>query len=350
MPETYLVNDMISFKTIDKNTSYGQMYKLGLHIPNTVAIPQEDYSDLLESSKIEPDLIFPEHELFDLRELGDEVGYPAFLKPQSGGGWVGVEKVNNYEELYQAYKKSGDKPLNLQKAIDYKEFVRTVGVGPQMLPMHYNAKAKYSHDRYLRNEHQAVEHNFLSAEEYDEVCKITKVINAFYNWDHNSCEALIDKNDGKIYPIDFANAYPDSNLISLHYFFPELVKSMVKWSIYNSVTQRKKPIFGRDWDDYYNVLKQANAENWSYKDKLNEYAKLADKHFSTEEFYTFCAEYMKDFEVQALEFFASKKFESIIEEAVRRYFKIPHEVPKKIAHYVGIHRFWIKCERERLGL
>ncbi|GIW21245.1 MAG: hypothetical protein KatS3mg068_0252 [Candidatus Sericytochromatia bacterium] len=80
MPETYLVNDMISFKTIDKNTSYGQMYKLGLHIPKTIAIPQEDYSDLLESSKIEPDLIFPEHELFDLKELGEEVGLSSIFK------------------------------------------------------------------------------------------------------------------------------------------------------------------------------------------------------------------------------------------------------------------------------
>ncbi|MFN8575262.1 MAG: hypothetical protein U0354_00245 [Candidatus Sericytochromatia bacterium] len=178
MPKTYLINDMVSFKAIDKNTSYGQMYELGLHIPRTVAIPQEDYSELLESSRIDADLIFPEHELFDLKEMGDHVGYPAFLKPQSGGGWVGVEKVNNYEELYKAYKKSGDKPLNLQQAINYKEFVRTVGVGPQMMPMHYNAAAEHSHDRYLRSENQAVQQNFLTAAEYDEVCD-NKVINAF---------------------------------------------------------------------------------------------------------------------------------------------------------------------------
>lgn len=350
MPKTYLVNDMVSFKTIDKNTSYGQMHELGLHIPRTWAIPQEDYSDLLDSSKIDPDLIFPEHELFDLKTIGDEVGYPAFLKPQSGGGWVGVEKVNDYEELYKAYKKSGDKPLNLQQAIDYTEFVRTVGVGPQMLPMHYNASAKMSHDRYLRSETVAVQQNFLSAEEYDEVCKITKVINAYYNWDHNSCESLISKEDGNIYPIDFANAYPDSNIVSLHFFFPGLVKAMVKWLVYNAVTERKKPVFGRDWDDYHAILNQANAENWSYKDKLNEYAHLADKHFSTEKFEDFSAEYLPDFETKVLEFFSSEKFDKIIEESVKRYFKIPQEVPQKVAHYKGIHKYWLHCEAQRLGL
>jgi hypothetical protein len=350
MPKTYLINDMVSFKAIDKNTSYGQMYELGLHIPRTVAIPQEDYSELLESSKIDADLIFPEHELFDLKEMGDHVGYPAFLKPQSGGGWVGVEKVDNYEELYKAYKKSGDKPLNLQQAINYKEFVRTVGVGPQMLPMHYNASAEFSHDRYLRSATQAVQQNFLTAAEYDEVCKITKIINAFYNWDHNSCESLISKEDGKIYPIDFANAYPDSNIVSLHFFFPELVKSMVKWLVYNAVSGRTKPVFGRDWDDYHAILEKSNNENWSYLDKLNEYAKLADKHFSTKEFQDFCAESLPNFEKDALEFFGSEKFDGIIEGAVRRYFKIPKEVPQKIMHYKGIHQYWLKCESDRLGL
>lgn len=350
MPKTYLLNDMISFKSIDKNISYGQMHELGLHIPKTWAVPQEDYSDLMDSSKIEADLIFPEHELFDLREIGENVGYPSFLKPQNGGGWVGVEKVNNYEELYKAYKKSGDKPLNLQEGIDYREFVRTVGVGPQMIPMHYNAASKFSHDRYMRNEHQAIDFNFITSKEYDEVSKITKVINAFYNWDHNSCESLISKETGVIHPIDFANAYPDSNLVSLHFYFPTLVKSMVKWLIYNAVIQRKKAVFGKDWDEYYEILRQSKAENWSYKDTLNEYAHIADRHFTTEEFEDFSAVSLPDFEEKAYEFFASEKFQEIIEESVKRYFKVPHEVPEKIVHYSGIHRFWLHCEAQKLGL
>jgi hypothetical protein len=219
-----------------------------------------------------------------------------------------------------------------------------------MLPMHYNASAEFSHDRYLRSATQAVQQNFLTAAEYDEVCKITKIINAFYNWDHNSCESLISKEDGKIYPIDFANAYPDSNIVSLHFFFPELVKSMVKWLVYNAVSGRTKPVFGRDWDDYHAILEKSNNENWSYLDKLNEYAKLADKHFSTKEFQDFCAESLPNFEKDALEFFGSEKFDGIIEGAVRRYFKIPKEVPQKIMHYKGIHQYWLKCESDRLGL
>jgi hypothetical protein len=349
MPESYMLNDMVSFKSIDKNTSYGQMYKLGMNIPATWAIPQSNYSELEKSERIELDLIFPEHEMFDLAAIGEEVGYPAYLKPQSGGGWVDVHKVNDVVELHEAYHKTDDKPVNLQKAVDYREFVRTVGIGPQMHPMHYNAGAEFSHDRYMRNEHQAVEHGFISAEEYDEASKITKIINAFYNWDHNSCESLIG-HDNVMYPIDFANAYPDSNITSLHFYFPEIVKSMARWLLFVAIAGRKKPLFAEEWDEFFATQQKADAEGWTYHQKLDAYAAIADKHFQTAEFEEFCATALVNFEQQAVEYFSSDEFDDIIVESVNRYFKFPQERPQKMMHYRGIHAFWLQCERSRLGI
>ena len=348
---TYLLNDMVSFKAVDKNTSYGHMHMLGFNIPSTYAIPQEDYSEFHKSDKVHPELIFCDFDMFDLGEIGAKVGYPAYLKPQDGGGWKGVEKVNNYEELLEAYKKSGDKPLNLQKAINYTEFIRSVGVGPQITPMHYNAKAEYSHDRYLRNEHQAIEHNFLTPQQHAEASKICKIINAFYGWDHNSCEALVSADDGKIYLIDFANAYPDSTVTSLHYYFPDLVKSMVKWLAFCAVTQRKKPVnYGQDWPEYFKIAEMSHKENWTYEQKIEKYEAIADRYYSTKEFEAFCNDSLKDFDKAALEYFMSEDFENIVVEKVKRHFKIAHEVPQKVDHYLGIHSFWIQCEKDRLGL
>lgn len=349
MPHSYMINDMISFKSIDKNTSYGHMYELGMHIPPTWAIPQADYTDLIESDRVELDLIFPDYEMFDLTAIGEEVGYPAFMKPQNGGGWVDVIKVDNPQELHNAYHKIKDKPVNLQKAVDFKEFVRTVGVGPQMFPMHYNAGAEHSHDRYLRNEHQAIEHNFISGEKFKEVSQITKIINAFYNWDHNSCEILIDHDD-VAHPIDYANAYPDSNITSLHFYFPDLVKGMVKWLIFVAVSGRKKPLFAEKWDEFFAVKDKAEKEGWSYQQKLDAYEAIADDLFQTKAFNEFCAKSLPNFEQQAHEYFASEDFQSIIEESVERYFKFAHEWPQKKMHYLGIHQFWLHCEATRLGL
>lgn len=347
--ECYLLNDMVSFFSIDKNTSYGQMARLGLHIPPTVAIPQFDYSELKADPKVNQSLMFEDFELFDLKECGEEVGYPAFLKPQSGGGWVGVEKVNDFDDLLAAYNRSGDKPMNLQRAVTYREFVRAVGVGPQVLPMHYNPDSQFSHDRYLRSPTRAVEHLFLSPAETEEITRITRIINAFYNWDHNSCEALID-NAGIIHPIDFANAYPDSSPVSLHYYFPELVKHMVRWLTFVAVTERKKPVFGANWAEFFAVQQEANNAGMGYFEKLERYHQLALKHFDNDAFEAFCESQLPDFDAQCLDFFGSDTFYSILEQEVANYFKLPHERATKIEHYMGIHNFWMHCELGRIKL
>jgi len=349
-PSVYLVNDMVSFRSIDKNVSYGQMFKLGMHVPRTWAIPQFDNSEISKDKKANAHLIFPYFDLFDLEEVGKAVGFPAYLKPQDGGGWVDVTRVENMEEFVTAYHKSGRKPMNLQQAIDFKEFVRTVGVGPTMMPMHYNPDAEHSHDRYLRNETQAVEHNFLDADKFWEVRAITKTINAFYGWDHNSCESLLGQ-DGVIYPIDYANAYPDSSPISLHYYFPELLKAMVRWLIFCAVTKREKRVdFAYHWDRFFKVAELHEAGEIDYKEALTRYEAIADDHFDTAKFEAFCAKHMASFDEIALEYFDSEAFLEVLQVEVDNYFNIPQERPEKMAHHVGIHKFWCACERERLGV
>lgn len=350
--KSHLIYNMFSFKAIDKNAGYGMMHELGLKVPATWAIPQKDYSKMFENteSNMQIDLLFEDHEMFDLEKIGEAVGYPAYLKPQDGGGWVGVTKVNDYEELRQAYDKSEDKPMNLQKAVvGYKEFCRSVGVGPQVMPMHYNASAKYSHDRYLRNENQAVEFNFLSEKEEAEINKITKIINAFYGWDHNSCESLLTES-GDTYIIDYINAYPDSSLTSLHFYFPGLVKAMAKWLIFCAVVGRPEGYdFMKNWPKFYAVKEEGKKKNWSYEKLLDEYEKIADEYWQKDEFEKFCKESLKDFDEKALEFFTSEEFDAVLNEDVSRFFRVKEERPAKYAHYKGILDFWAHCEREKLN-
>ena len=339
----YMLNDVASFLSMNKNTTYGHMSHLGLNIPKTWALPIRSYQGLVDVPI--QDLLYMDHDAFDLREIGRDVGYPAFLKPQSGGGWKGVVRVNNERELLDGFEASGNVPLNLQAAIDFQEFVRVVGIGPQMLVMHFNPNAKYSHDRYLRNERQAVEFDFISPEHYLETSRITRMINGFYKWDHNSCEMLIDK-QGKVHPIDFANACPDSSLVSLHFYFPTLVKYMTQWLIYCAVTRRNKgPGYAMDWQRYFEIAERSDL---SYLQRIEAYNAVAHDYFNTQHFVDFCAKHLPDFDQQAQDFFSSEDFNTILEKEVKYYFTLRHEWPQKIAHYRGIHEFYLSCEREKL--
>ncbi len=345
-PDLYLVNDMGSFFAVNKNTAYGQMSRLGLNIPPTAALPQADYSRLQADPRIHPEIMFADIEGFDLEEVAKWVGFPAYLKPQSGGGWHGVVRVENMKELVNAYRASGDEPMNLQRAVDYREFVRSVGVGPQVLAMHYNPRAPLSHERHLRGPDRAVEHDFLSADEYESVAQITRIINAFYNWDHNSCEILLDT-QGRFSPIDFANACPDSSPVSVHYYFPDLVKALARWLIFVAVSARRKPCYKAIWPTFISCAEALDRDRADGAERRRALDAIARAHFDADRFDAFCHEKLPDFDQRCHTFFADDRFFDILAREVRLYFQSPAEAEAQLEHYMGIHRFWLHCDKGR---
>ena len=114
------------------------------------------------------------------------------------------------------------------------------------------------------------------AEEAQHLRDMTLTINAFFGWDFNSCEAL--RKDGVWHPIDFANPCPDSQVTSLHYHFPWLVKANLRWSIFCAATKRpmRKNL---DWEPFYAI---ARARTCRTREKLRAYAAIADERFETD--------------------------------------------------------------------
>ena len=251
MDGLYVFNNPWAIQSMEKHTSYCAMMRLGMPVPDTWMVPPKAYDP-------QPDLEITLQRyarLFDLGEVGRAVGFPSFIKPYDGGGWAGVRRVTDEASLHQAYDESGTYLLHLQHAVDPHDlFVRCIGLGPQTRMVRYDPSAPL-HDRYTMDD------GGLPDDQRSVLADTTLTINSFFGWEFNSCEAL--RQDGAWYPIDFANACPDSQVTSLHYHFPWLVAANLRWSIFCAATKRPMPV-NLDWSPYFEIA----ATDRPYREKL----------------------------------------------------------------------------------
>jgi hypothetical protein len=323
----YLLNNPFTFQAMEKHTAYAAMIRLGLNIPETYLIPPKIGPD----NPRYPTTSRKYHDFFDLPAIANKMGYPLFMKPFDGGGWRGVSRVTNDFELMQSYDASGQTMMHLQKGLaDYEVFVRSLGIGPQVISLKYDPDQPM-HGRY------AVSHGFLSPEKGLEARRITKIINAFFRWDFNSCEAILK--DGTLWPMDFANATPDIAVTSLHYYFPWTMKAIYAWSAFCLATNRRAQI-GVAPEAYFEI---ADSER-SYEEKLTAYEALADQHFETERFEEFRAGPLKELDAVMWELVGSSEFASILGDTVRDTFP-PHEQEKFLGHFSGLLSHWLEAEQ-----
>ena len=141
--------------------------------------------------------------------------------------------------------------MHLQASIeDFDVFARSLSIGPETMVMKFRPDQPM-HDRY------EVAHDFLTPELGEEVLTISRLVNAFFRWEFNSCECLV-RGDG-VYPIDYANASPDVALTSLHYYFPWAIKTLLKWCTFCLVTGRR-PRLDLDTRRYFEIGDREDLE------------------------------------------------------------------------------------------
>jgi len=320
--DTYVFNNPWSIQANEKHTSYCAMMRLGLHVPDTWMLPPKAYE---HTADLQPTLSRYAR-FFDLGPIGTQLGYPLFMKPYDGGGWVGVSKVDDEAQLRAAYEASGTKLMHLQSAVlPYERFVRCIGLGPQTRAVNYDPSAPL-HDRYR------MDRDFLDPELSAELEDITLTINAFFGWDFNSCEALL--RDGQWHPIDFANACPDSQVTSLHYHFPWLIKANLRWAIFCAATRRRVR-HNLDWQPYFDVA----AQDLPYRERLRRYARIARQTLDADAFEEFCARHLAHLDAVADEFFGTEQARDAVRQKVTALFPA-HEVEQFTELFYGRIQQW----------
>ena len=328
LDDLYVFNNPWSLQSMEKQTTYAAMMRLGLPVPETWMLPPKAYEP---SADLGATLKYAR--MFDLATIGDQIGYPFFMKPFSGGGWVGVSRIENADDLKRAYDESGQTVMNLQKAVvPHDRFVRCVGLGPQIRIVNYQPDEPL-HDRY------GLQTDFIDDTDAELLRDMTLTINSFFGWDFNSCEAL--RQDGQWYPIDFANACPDSQVTSLHYHFPWLIKANLRWSIFCAAVRRPMRR-NLDFTPYFEVA----AMDLPYREKLSRYAAIAAERMEIDRFEEFCDEHLGHLDEVASTFFGSADAHDAVRRKVESLFPA-HEVDEFTELFFSRIQDWRTRDAER---
>jgi hypothetical protein len=328
MDDVYLLNSPFTFQSMEKHAAYCAMIRLGLKVPETWLVPFKNPVDNTRWAYTSARYNRP----FDLDAIAEKIGYPLFMKPYDGGAWVGVSRITGPDELNRAYDESGERLMHLQASVErYDVFARSLTIGPETMVMKFQPE-KPMHDRY------AVAHDFLSPQVGAEVLAISRLINAFFRWEFNSCESLIRGTD--VHPIDYANACPDIAITSLHYYFPWAISSLIKWSAFCAVTGRR-PRLDLETRRYFEV---ADSVDLSYPEKLAAYAGLSDEYFETDRYREFCATALADLDAMVLDWIDSADFDALLVDTVRSTYP-EHEHDRFLAHFRGLLGAWVADQR-----
>ncbi len=205
---TIVVNDPFWWEADEKFLECTLARRLGVAVPKTVVLPNKSYiPDISEGSL--RNLEYP----LDWDGMLDYVGLPAILKPNTGGGWKDVYKVDSKDELLWAFDQSGTlvpghrpKTMILQEFIRWQDYVRCICIGRKdVLPIRYDPTAPF-HERYVVD--RPLEDDLRERAIHD----ATLLVDAL-GYDMDTVEFAV--RDGVLYAIDFLNPAPDLDSFSV---------------------------------------------------------------------------------------------------------------------------------------
>ncbi|MEO8823692.1 MAG: hypothetical protein ABI366_08955 [Ginsengibacter sp.] len=210
--------------------------KIDVPVPKTVLIPSSslpaDTEDISFSN-----LAYP----LDWESIFKYIGFPAYMKPHSGGGWKSVYKVNDVDDFFTKHGETGELVMMLQEEIFFSEYYRCYCIGgKEVRIMPYEPRNPH-HLRYVAD--------FKPGKEMLEKMEgIVLRICRYLGYDFNTVELAI--RDGVPYAIDFCNPAPDAELTSVgEENFKWVVEVAANFAIEKAQTHKE----GKDnltWGEY----------------------------------------------------------------------------------------------------
>ncbi len=231
-----VVNDPFWWSADDKFFNYALAQRLGVAVPKTVVLPHKHHPPGTSDQSMR-NLAYP----LDWPEVFHYIGFPAWLKPHSGGGWKSVYKVNTPEEFFEAYNDTGDLCMTLQQGIEFDDYFRCYVVGQKKVHvMRYDPRRPH-HERYVLDAPP------IGEALYDRVVKDCLTLCRALGYDLNTVEFACE--GGVPYAIDFLNPAPDAEVTSVGLAnFQWIVNAVAEMSVEKAL-EEEKPIEYR-WAEF----------------------------------------------------------------------------------------------------
>src|SRR5215472_939137 len=234
---TIVVNNPFWWSADDKFFNNVLAKSIGVAVPKTVLLPSNQHPPDTTSESMS-NLTYP----LDWEAIFSHIGFPAYFKPYSGGGWKSVYRVGNPQEFFAAYTASGQNVMTLQEEIVFEEYFRCYVIGgSEVHIMRYDPRQPHV-NHYVRNG-PAIEKAMYDRVRAD-CLKLTEAL----GYEFDTLEFAV--RDGVPYAIDFLNPAPDADPASVgEENFRWVLEHAAKWLV-ERVEQPTDPAVRTHWDDF----------------------------------------------------------------------------------------------------
>lgn len=199
---TAVINNPFWWSADEKFFNNALSEKVGVPVPKTVLLPSNHRPDDTDENSFR-NLKYPT----DWERIFNYIGFPAYMKPFSGGGWKNVYKLNDADELFEKHKETGQLVMMLQEEIEFTEYFRCYALGGNNIHIMQYEPRNPHHLRYVRNAPPVEKALLKTIEDY------CVKLNQALGYDFNTVEFAV--RDGIPYAIDFCNPAPDADINSV---------------------------------------------------------------------------------------------------------------------------------------
>ena len=199
---TAVINNPFWWSADEKFFNNALALKIGVPVPKTVILPSHERPPDTSDGSFS-NLKFP----LSWDAIFKHIGFPAYMKPHSGGGWKSVYKLNNKDDFFKAYSETGQLVMMLQEEIVFDDYFRCYCLGRKYVRIMQYEPRNPHHLRYQSNNGPATDKMLKTVHDY-----VLDICNAL-GYDFNTVEMAV--RNGIPYAIDFCNPAPDAEVKSV---------------------------------------------------------------------------------------------------------------------------------------